>query len=551
MSSTNHRTKVSLLLSAAFLSFAASQTSAATLAGQVASAKEGAMEGVLVTAKKDGSTMSVTVVTNEKGQYAFPEGRLAPGNYRVTTRAIGYFLEGPKTVAIADGANTTDLKLGVSANIAPQMTNLEWIDSMPGTDAEKRDLIACATCHTLMRPMFSTYTKEQLKDDLFPRMADMSSQAMPGLVQKRLVQRDQARTFGGLDRLADFLARVNLSSSQEHKYELKALPRPKGDATKVIITSYDLPRKTMQPHDAVMGDDGYVWLSNFGENSLSKLDPKTGTVKEYTYDQVRKGAYSNGNLDLEFDKEGNIWLGMMNQTGAAKFDRKTEKFTFFPIPQEMLDEETQTAMVAPVNMHVDGKVWINSAEKPRVSRFDPKTGQYEGWKVPWNGMGGTHSAYGVYTDSQNNAYLMDFPSQYVWKIDAKSGKSTAFMVPTDRSRPRRGRMDSQDRLWFAEWWGDKVGMFDTKSGEFMEWAIPNKYNSPYDAQVDKEGKVWVGNMMDDRITRLDVTTGKTVQYLMPIETNFRRASVDDYAAKPVFWVGAQHQAVVMKVEPLP
>jgi virginiamycin B lyase len=550
MSSTNQRTKVSLLLTAAVLSFAASHASAATLAGAVTSQKEGAMEGVLVTAKKDGSTMSVTVVTNEKGQYAFPEGRLAPGNYRITTRAIGYFLEGPKTVAIADGANTTDLKLGVTTNIAPQMTNLEWIDSVPGTDAEKRDLIACATCHTLMRPMFSTYTKEQLKGDLFPRMADMSSQAAPGLVQKRIVQRDQARTFGGLDRLADFLSRINLSSTAEHKFELKALPRPKGDATKVIITSYDLPRKTMQPHDAVMGDDGYVWLSNFGENSLSKLDPKTGAVKEYTYDQVRKGAYSNGNLDLEFDKEGNIWLGMMNQTGAAKFDRKTEKFTFFPIPQEMLDEETQTAMVAPVNMHVDGKVWINSAEKPRVSRFDPKTGQYEGWKVPWNGMGGTHSAYGVYTDSQNNAYLMDFPSQYVWKIDAKTGKSTAFMVPTDRSRPRRGRMDSQDRLWFAEWWGDKVGMFDTKSGEFMEWAIPNKYNSPYDAQVDKEGKVWVGNMMDDRITRLDVTTGKTVQYLMPIETNFRRASVDDYAAKPVFWVGAQHQATVMKVEPL-
>jgi streptogramin lyase len=84
----------------------------------------------------------------------------------------------------------------------------------------------------------------------------------------------------------------------------------------------------------------------------------------------------------------------------------------------------------------------------------------------------------------------------------------------------------------------------------MEWPVPNKYNSPYDAQVDKEGKVWVGNMMDDRITRLDPTSAKTVQYLMPIETNFRRASVDDYGAKPVLWVGAQHQAVVMKVEPL-
>ena len=546
-----HKMKVALLMSAAMFAMSGAPSAfAATLSGSVASAKEGAMEGVLVTAKKDGSSMSVTVVSDDKGRYAFPEGRLTPGHYALKVRAIGYVLDGPRSIDVGPANTTADVKLNTTANIAPQMTNVEWLNSLPGTDVEKRDLVACATCHTLMRPMFSNYTKEQLKDDLFPRMADMASQAMPGLVQTRIVRRDQARTFGGLDRLANYLATVNLSSSTEHKFALKALPRPKGAATKVIITSYDLPRKTMQPHDSVMGDDGYVWLSNFGENSLSKLDPKTGKVVEYKYDQVRPGAYANGNLDLEFDKNGNIWLGMMNQTGAAKFDRKTEKFTFYPIPKEMLDEETQTAMVAPVNAHVDGKIWINSAEKPRVSRLDLKTGKFEGWKVPWNGMGGTHSAYGVYTDSQNNAYLCDFPSQYIWKIDAKTGKSTAFVVPTKDSRPRRGRMDSQDRLWFAEWWGDKVAMFDTKSGEYMEWAVPFKYSSPYDAQVDKEGQVWTGNMMDDRITRLNPQSGAMVQYLMPIETNLRRIAVDEHATKPGLWVGAQHQATVMHIEPL-
>ncbi len=51
------RTKISLLLGVAALSLVASP-SFAQLAGQVTSAKEGAMEGVLVTAKKAGSTMS-------------------------------------------------------------------------------------------------------------------------------------------------------------------------------------------------------------------------------------------------------------------------------------------------------------------------------------------------------------------------------------------------------------------------------------------------------------------------------------------------------------
>jgi streptogramin lyase len=547
------KTKMSLLLSAAFLLTAMPAAFAAdALSGQVTSAKEGNMEGVLVTAKKDGSNMSVTVVSDEKGHYAFPAGRLSPGNYRLSVRAIGYILDGPRTVDVGASGSTADVKLKTTANIAPQMTNSEWLVSAPGTEQEKRDLISCATCHTLMRPMMSAYTVDQVKNDLFPRMADMSSQAFPVLVQKRIVQRNQARTFGGLDRLAKYIASVNLSSSPEHKFDLKAFPRPKGKDTKVIITSYDLPRKSMQPHDAVKGDDGYVWISNFGENTLSRLDPKTGALKEYTYPQTRPGGYSDGNLDLEFDKTGNLWLGMMNQTGAARFDRKTEKFTFFPIPKEMLDDETQTAMVAPVNSHVDGKAWINSAEKPVVSRFDIATGKYEGWIAPFKDRpkGEAHSAYGVYTDSKNNAYLMDFPSQYVWKIDAKTGAVTSFKTPSEYSRPRRGRMDNQDRLWFAEWRADKVAMFDTKSGEFMEWEVPGKYVSPYDAQIDKNGEVWTNNMMDDRVTRLDPRTGKAVQFLMPIETNARRIAVDDYGTRPSLWIGSNHLAVVMHVEPL-
>ncbi len=548
-----NKMKVSLLLSAGLFCLASAPgLSAATLSGQVASAKEGAMEGVLVTAKKDGSNMSVTVVSDDKGHYSFPEGRLTPGHYAIKIRAIGYFLDGPRAVDVGATGTAADIKLNATDNIVPQLTNSEWLASAPGTEDQKRDLVACATCHTLQRPLTSAYTADQFKGDVFPRMADFSSQAFPVYVQKRIVQRDQARTFGGLDRLANYIASINLSTAPEHKFALKTFLRPKGADTKVIITSYDLPRKSMQPHDAVMGDDGYVWISNFGENTLSKLDPKTGVVKTFTYPQTRPGGYSDGNLDLEFDRGGNLWLGMMNQTGASKFDRKTGKFTFFPIPAHMLDDETQTAMVAPVNSHVDGKAWINSAEKPRVTRFDIATGKYEDWKEPFKDRpkGESHSAYGVYTDSKNNAYLMDFPSQYVWKIDAQTGAVTSYKTPSDYSRPRRGRMDESDRLWFAEWRADKVAMFDTKTGEFMEWKVPGEYVAPYDAQVDKTGVVWTDNMMDDRVTRIDTKTGKAVQYLMPIETNSRRIAVDNYGARPAIWLGANHQAIVMKVEPL-
>ena len=61
---------------------------AQTLTGQVSSAEEGNMEGVLVTAKKDGATIATTVVTNEKGQYSFPARRLSAGKHTITIEPV-------------------------------------------------------------------------------------------------------------------------------------------------------------------------------------------------------------------------------------------------------------------------------------------------------------------------------------------------------------------------------------------------------------------------------------------------------------------------------
>src|SRR5262245_62202414 len=66
----------------------------AALAGKVTSAEEGAMEGVVVSARKDGSTIRVSVVTDAQGRYSFPASKLEPGRYKIAIRATGYDLDG-------------------------------------------------------------------------------------------------------------------------------------------------------------------------------------------------------------------------------------------------------------------------------------------------------------------------------------------------------------------------------------------------------------------------------------------------------------------------
>src|SRR3989442_14237523 len=67
------------------------QTSDA-LTGQVTSAEEGPMEGGLVGAKKAGSTLTVTVVSDQQGRYRLPRAKLEPGHYSLWIRAWGYEL---------------------------------------------------------------------------------------------------------------------------------------------------------------------------------------------------------------------------------------------------------------------------------------------------------------------------------------------------------------------------------------------------------------------------------------------------------------------------
>ena len=57
-------------------------------------------------------------------------------------------------------------------------------------------------------------------------------------------------------------------------------------------------------------------------------------------------------------------------------------------------------------------------------------------------------------------------------------------------------------------------------------------------------------MASDRVVRLDPKTGNAVEYPLPRDTNMRRMFVDNSTPRPTFWVGSNHGASIVRVEPL-
>jgi len=254
---------------------------------------------------------------------------------------------------------------------------------------------------------------------------------------------------------------------------------------------------------------------------------------------------------LRSDRDGNLWLGNMYQATIVKFDRKTEKFSTWKLPPEQNIDAAQVNMVSPQAAHVDGKVWTQNNGFAGVHRLDLASGRIETWE-PFKSApkGEAHNIYDVIPDSQNNAYFTDFRQRHIGRIDAKTGELKLFAIPTPASAPRRGMMDAQDRLWFGQYRGDRIAMFDTRSGQFKEWKLATRWASPYDVMIDKNEEAWTGSMITDQVTRLDTRTGQFVDYLLPRKTNIRRVFVDNSTTPVTFWVGSNHGASIIKMEPL-
>jgi streptogramin lyase len=546
----------------------AAQAPVAALTGIVSSQAEGPMEGVMVSAKRAGSTMTVTVATDASGRYAFPAERLEPGTYAMRIRATGYELDGAASVDVAAGrAAKLDLKLRPAADLASQLTNGEWFMSWPGGAEIKNGLLNCTQCHTLERVARSKYTADQWVDVL-KRMGRYAQGSTPERPQLRpnehgggssnpILQQSMGGREGedpiAKDRLgetAKYLATINLSSSPTWSYQLKTYPRPKGKATRVIVTEYDLPRHETLPHDAAVDAAGMVWYGDFGTHMLGMLDPSTGKVTEYPLPITKPGA-PVGSLDLVIDKQQNVWMGTMYQGSLAKFDRQTKTFQTWGSPDFKNRDAARIAMVMPINSDVDGQVWIGGDDEYQV---DIKSGQ---WKAVDYSIGVKDpslvkelSSYGVASDSKNNFYGMNLNGTYIIKVDGKTKQVTPYPTPTPNAGPRRGHMDAQDRLWFAEFRGNRIGMFDTKTARFEEWAVPTPWTNVYDAVSDNAGYAWGGGMNNDRVVRLNTKTGEVVEYLLPRMTNIRRVNVDNSARPPVFWVGNNLGASLVRVEPV-
>ena len=531
----------------------------AALAGTVSSPEEGKMEGVVVSAKRPGSTIMVSVSTDAQGHYSFPQDRLTPGAYNITMRAVGYTLKPTVATIQPGGATQLDLALAKAAPdvLALQLSNSELLQSAPGTPAQKMAMLRCLDCHGLQRPFFS---KDNASEMAFTveRMSAHSSNASPNFP---FFNQNASETLSRPPNKAEtelgaYIASINLSSGESWPFRVQTQPRPTGKSTQAIITTYDLP-DAAAPHDTLLDKAGNVWFSDFQHQRISKLDPKTGEVTHYPV-PVSKPGFPTGGIMITMDRDGHVWEGMMGQAQIAELDPKTGQVSVYLAP-DWQKGDTRVTMIDGLHSNVDGKLWTKTNGGPdpghanKLYQFDLATKQFHEVLPPPGKR--DIAGYGLVTDLDNNVYSLDNnPTQrQIWRTSAQTGETTYIDLLAGVGGARRGHIDSQNRLWFSQFHANRYAMFDPKTGKVMAWDVPVAYAGAYDVQFDDANYAWGADMSTDLVQRLNVETGEWSSYLLPTSINTRHIDVQksqDPKVLSSMWTEGQQTSKIVHIEPL-
>lgn len=103
--------------------------------------------------------------------------------------------------------------------------------------------------------------------------------------------RDHTQLTENGEMLAEWLASVRGLDSEVPL--IVPFDRPKGLATRAIITEYELPWALVNIHDVSGDTEGNIWFNVNRSPFIGKLDPNTGEVTQYRLPEPRYPAYDD------------------------------------------------------------------------------------------------------------------------------------------------------------------------------------------------------------------------------------------------------------------
>jgi streptogramin lyase len=546
------------------------------LTGVISSAVGQKLEGVTVSAKMEGSTITTSIYTDEKGAYYFPP--LPAGKYRVWAQALGF--ETAKSSVDLTAGRHQDLVLQPITDAERRFRQLPselMLAALP--EATEQDALMkkifmndCTSCHPTGYALQFRFDEAGWNKiiDLMKVVPNNGAYPGPGAPVNKIIDHNQKQ-------LAAYLSRARGPGETSMKF--KPRPRPTGEAAQVVWRLYDLPlnpdagfgaeynpndgtdwtlgitsKNGEMPHDGGMGFDGTLYFTVNSPNRIATIGRVDAKTAEVSYLKVPgKDGLAAGAHGMTRDADGNFWFDVNpGRRSLGKLDTKTQKITVYETPKDM------TPLGGAVTMDVDGKGKIWASAPNGAVRFDPVTQKFTEFKslTPLENPKGTNMTYGAAGDRDGNGWWAEMAMDTVGFGDAATGEVSEVKLPPvktwmDRLSPedrgfyekfnelsfntaipwsegprRMGTDKNADLLWVGDSWGSSLARINTKTREATMVPMPDSTMQAYHVAVDSHHNVWGDLWTNDRIYKFDPSANKWTMFDLPVHgTEIRHISL--------------------------
>ncbi|OFV96335.1 MAG: hypothetical protein A3H28_15030 [Acidobacteria bacterium RIFCSPLOWO2_02_FULL_61_28] len=523
--------------------------------GEVRNRNGEPLEGIGVQLIAAKTAIRTTVYSNEDGKYEFPALETGPYTLRVA-RPLEYQpyvkeavrIEGPSKLEgiVLDRTSQTEF-LPPTPEILSQLTGAEWILNIPGTGEEKRvfSLTCGFGCHSYQQIFRNRYDEASWRH-IVQRMTRGGGSPLINMGRPTPESRDRAGrpTLVDEELLAKWLARVRGPGSQDQP--LTYLPRPRGAATRVIVTEYELPRTLLAPHDVHGDSKGIIWYTPHRSPYVGGLDPRNGFVKEFRIPEKENDTPDvlPGTHRVWVDQDDIVWFSEPWDAYLTALDPRTGQIVRrFKVPGS--DRPNSPGFN---NFAMDAKGYVyDSRSGNGVTKIDTKTGQViQTW--PWKKMG--RQTYDN-TITPDGRYWAGAPGggNLIGLLDTTTGQMWELETGTDISSGSRGAFDPQGNSWF----GGRGGMLikiDIKTKRVTKYYPPVPYETFYEALPDKNGEVWAGGLQSGRFMRFNPKTERWTEYLMPEPYAHNRRTWIDNSTNPITVWYVDQEGYLVRIQPL-
>lgn len=531
-----------------------------SLHGTVTSTAGAKMPGVTVSARAAGRNVTLSVFTDEQGEYYFP--LMERGRYKIWAQDQA-FEAGRAEVTFNDNAVRQNFTLKPLDDFAIQASGDVWFAALPETTREDKRMkevfrLTCMGCHGISYTFLTKFDEKNWRTiiDVMSR-AGGQGYGNPAVAAKRAPHPIMVRFR---DNLAAYLAKVRGPGPSAAKLTPR---RATGDSARAVIREYDVPepgfglplyndgsdwskgapdimdeahRHTM---NATVDHDGNLWASDYYNvtSTVAKIDWKTGQSTRFSVvgkplgagwaaegaaeggkddpskDDPTKTAVS-GAHDIFTDEQGIVWFDLYSIGALGRVDPRVGKV-------DVIQPPAGDSVGAFAHKDGLGGIWVSaeyggvrSPGDVRAIRYDPKTNTWTTRAInPLPNM----QTYGMGAARDGSGwYSVQHPVDAIVRADYKTGKTTIIRLPAPTND--RSELFTREELQLFE--PVRIGFYGT--GKPGVQAIRKPHGDPTRDAVWGPG--WYGDLM-----KIDTRTNTITSYPYPqgaSTVNGYEASID-------------------------